>query len=220
MFNVNDLYAEIASNGIMRNNRFKVVFPIPLSISQATVQGVGQFKTTNRLLELYCESANIPGVALMMEEIRRYGYGVNEKRPFAPLFTDMSFTFRGDAKGNVWNFMTAWMKSSISYEGSRDNKTMGSLAGPITNQYPMEVGYKFDTLNNEGYTSDVTLSVYSDDGTEQMKIVMSQAFPIYVGDIPLNWAARSDYMRIPVTFTFFSWYNALLPTNNTNNNGG
>lgn len=211
-FNVNELSAEVAKNGIMRNNKFLVTFPMPLSLRGTT--GFSQLTDTNRVLSLYCEGSNLPGIALLMEEVRRYGYGPNEKKPYAPIFTDVNLTFRGDASGNIWTFMNAWMKCSVNYESRGDFTTP---SGPISNQYPNEVGYKYDPSNNEGYATDTTISMFNDIGDETIRVVLREAFPIFVGDIPLNWSARSDYMKIPVTLSFFDWYNALVPTNNVGN---
>lgn len=211
-FNVNEIAAEISRKGIMRNNKFVVEFPIPLSLRNTT--GFAQLNDTNRVLSLYCEGANLPGVALLTEDIRRYGYGPNEKKPYAPIFTDVNLTFRGDASGDVWTFMHAWMKCAINYEYRTG---MNTPSGPVSNQFPSEVGYKLDTTNQEAYATDVTVRVYDDTGKETIQVILREAYPIFVGDIPLNWSARSDYMRIPVTLTFFDWFNQLVPTNNVGN---
>jgi hypothetical protein len=211
-FNINELNAELARSGVMRNNKFLVEFPMPLSLRNTT--GIEQLTDTNRVLSLYCEGANLPGIALLTEDIRRYGYGPNEKKPYAPIFTDVNLTFRGDSNGNVWTFMNAWMKAAVNYEYRTG---MNTTSGPVRNQYPSEVGYKFDWDNQEGYVTDTTIHVFDDTGAETIKVVLREAFPIFVGDIPLNWSARSDYMRIPVTLSFFDWYNELVPTNNTQN---
>jgi hypothetical protein len=211
-FNINELAAEVARSGVMRNNKFLVEFPMPLSLQNTT--GFAQLMDTNRVLSLYCEGANLPGVALLTEEIRRYGYGPNEKKPYTSIFTDTNLTFRGDSDGNIWSFMNAWMKCAINYEYQTG---MNTLSGPVPNQYPHEVGYKLDFANNEGYATDVMIRVFDDSGIETMRVKLREAFPIFVGDIPLNWSSRSDYIRIPVTLSFFDWSNELVVTNNISN---
>lgn len=211
-FNINELAAEVSRTGVMKNNKFLVEFPMPLSLRNTT--GFAQLADTNRVLSLYCEGANLPGIALLMEEVRRYGYGPNEKKPYAPIFSDVNLTFRGDSYGTVWTFMNAWMKCGVHYQSRGDWNT---ASGPIRDQHPNEVGYKYDPKNNEGYATDVTIRVFNDIGTEMIQIVLLEAFPIFVGDIPFNWGARSDYVRIPVTLSFFDWYNVLVPTNNVGN---
>lgn len=211
-FNVNELIAEISRNGTMRNNKFMVDFPMPLSLRNTT--GFEQLSDTNRVMSLYCEGANLPGIALLMEEVRRYGYGPNERKPYSPIFTDVNLTMRGDSNGNIWSFMNAWMKCAVNYESRGDFNTPN---GPVRGQHANEVGYKYDPQNNEGYATDTTIRLFNDMGEETIRVVLREAFPIFVGDIPLNWGARSDYMRIPVTLSFYDWYNEFIPTNNTGN---
>lgn len=213
-FNVDEISAELSRSGILRNNKFLVQFPMPLSLRQTTT--FAQLSDTNNVLSLYCEGASLPGIGLLTEDIRRYGYGPNEKKPFAPQFTDMNLTFRGDAGGNVWAFMNAWMRCAVNYEYRTG---MNTANGPVPNQFPHEVGYKFDFDNQEGYATDTTVSVFDESGTEAVRVILREAYPIFVGDIPLNWSTRSDYMRIPVTLAFFDWYNELVVTGSTHTGG-
>jgi hypothetical protein len=212
-FNVNELHGELARAGIMRNNHFLVEFPMPLSLRQ-NVTGKALLSDTNRVLSLYAEGCNLPGVALMTEEVRRYGYGAYEKFPHTPVFTDMTATLRENAYGHISAFMQAWIKAAICFE---NRETLNTRSGPVLNQYPMEVGYKYDSKNGEGYATDVRIRMFNEAGEETVAIVLKDAFPIFVGDIPLNWNARSDYVRVPVTFTFSSWYNEKVETQNTGN---
>ena len=199
-FNVTNIIAEISKSGVLRNNKFQVEFSIPPSFLGKP--GYEKLMGTNKVLSLYCEQCNIPGMALLTGDIRRYGYGPNEKKPYAPLFTDVSMALRGDAEGKVWAFMKEWSKSIINFE-YRDGMTTKDKNG----LYPFEVAYKYDPTHNEGYATTTSISVFDDTGTKTpIKVILREAYPIFVGDIPLNWAARSDYMRIPVTMTFFSWY--------------
>jgi hypothetical protein len=42
---------------------------------------------------------------------------------------------------------------------------------------------------------------------------MDEAFPISMGDIPLNWGDTNSLIKIPVTFTFFTWRNEAVQNN-------
>src|SRR5882757_11438762 len=144
MFNINELAAELAGRGILKTNKFKIEFPMPLSLRNNTQ--FSTLSTINNVLSLYCEGANIPGVAILLEDIRRYGYGHTEKKPYAPAFSEVSLTLRSDAGSDVWLFMNAWMKCVLNYESYGDFNT---ASGPIVGQTPGEVGYKYDPQNNE-----------------------------------------------------------------------
>lgn len=211
-FNVNELAAEIANRGVLKTNKFLVEFPMPLSLRNNTQ--FSMLSGINRDMSLYCESTNLPGVAVLLEEIRRYGYGPNEKKPHTAIFSDVNLTFRGDANGEIWTFLNSWMKCTTNYESRGDWNTP---SGPVLGQTPGEVGYKYDPENNEGYATDVTIRIFDETSMEVMRVVLREAYPVFVGDVPLNWASRSDYMRIPVTLTFFDWYNDFVPINNTGN---
>lgn len=211
-FNVNELSSEIARNGIMKTNKFIVQFSMPLSMRNTTEYS--NLADTNNHLHLYCESAVMPGAAVLLEEVRRYGYGVNEKKPFAPIFSDINLTFRGDAKGRVWNFLNTWMRTAVNFESRSGMRTSN---GPLPGMYPYELGYKYDPDNSEGYAIGMAVNLFDDAGDLTMRMVMNEAYPIYIGDVSLSWASHSDYMRIPVTFTFMDWYNDLVETNNNAN---
>jgi len=211
-FNVSTISAEVGRLGVQRPNKFEMTFPMPDSLKGTTE--FTNLTNTNRVMQLYCEATNLPGVANMLEDVRRYGYGPNEKMPYAPVFNDITLTFRGDAYGQIWTFLSSWMRCAINFESRGDFITK---QGPIQNQYAYEVGYKKDTTNGEGYAVDAQLSMFDETGQERLRIMMRDAFPCYVGDVPLNWGSRSDYMRIPVTMCFFDWYNATPGTTQINN---
>lgn len=209
-FNVNDILAETQRSGIMRNNKFWITFPMPQGMRNTTIsQGLSD---TNGVLQLYCEQSNLPGIATLTEDIRRYGYGPNEKKPYAPIFSDVSLVLRGDALGKVWMYFNTWMRMAVNYEFGSGMYTPN---GPLQNQLPYEVGYKGD------YSVDVSISIFTESADENVSITLREAYPIYIGDMPLNWNSRSDYMRIPVTLTFFDWFNNLTSISyaNTTNSG-
>lgn len=205
-FNVSEIGAEISRLGVMRNNKFLFETVMPPALRNNTQSQA--LADANQVISLYCEASNVPGIALLMEEVRRYGYGPNEKKPYAPIFTDLNLTFRSDSYGLIWQFMNSWMRCVINYQSRGDFNTAN---GPILNQFPNELGYKTD------YAIDATLRVFNDVGDEVLQIILREAFPIFVGDIPLNWASRSDYARIPVTLSFFDWFvNTDININNGN----
>lgn len=211
MFNINEILSEISNSGIMKTNLFMVEFSLPLSLRNKPQ--FQQLNQTNNRLQLYCEQTNLPGYGLLTSDVRRYGYGATEKKPYAPLFTDLSMTFRGDGDGNVLRFLHAWMKATINFE-YRDgvNSSDGDKLAP---QYPWEVAYKYDTKNNTGYATNVIIHVYSQDGAEVHQVTLRQAYPILVSDQPLAWGSNNEYMRIPVIMTFFDWFNSTSENPNT-----
>ena len=39
-----------------------------------------------------------------------------------------------------------------------------------------------------------------------MSVIMKQAFPINLGDIPLSWSDNNNLMRVNASFAFTEWY--------------
>lgn len=191
-FNVSSFRSELNKSGVMKNNKFFVRMYAPRGLSSTPLSN------TVRSLEFWCESANIPGVSLNVTEIRRYGYGNFEKKPYVSQNNDISMSFIGDANGVIWSYFQQWMKLIVNYDM---RKGITGSTGVSSNQAPFELSYK------EDYAVDIHLSVFDDLGKEKIHVVLREAYPIFVGDIQLNWADTNTIMRIPVTFTVYDWYN-------------
>jgi hypothetical protein len=164
---------------------------------QSTQKGI-ELSQTTRFMEFWCESANIPGVSLNVNEVRRYGYGTIEKKPYASLNNDINMSFLGDAKGAIWTYFQQWLRLIVNYDM---RKGIVAETGMMPGQSPFLMSYKDD------YAVDIYLYVFDDRNNEIFKIVLRDAYPIFVGDVQLNWGDTNSLMRIPVTFTVYDWYN-------------
>lgn len=191
-FNVSNFRSEINKSGIMKNNKFFIRMYAPKGLALTPLSN------TVRMLEFWCESANIPGVSLNVNEVRRYGYGNFEKKPYVSQNNDITMSFIGDANGIIWTYFQQWMKLIVNYDMRQGIR--GST-GISSNQAPFELSYK------EDYAVDIHLSVFNDKGDEAIHVVLREAYPIFVGDIQLNWGDTNSVMRVPVTFTVYDWYN-------------
>ena len=63
----------------------------------------------------------------------------------------------------------------------------------------------------------VVINLLDSQGKEQLKSVLTDAYPIFLGEIPLAWQAVNDYVQRPVKFTFKDWYmedRAIVNANN------
>lgn len=199
-FNVSNFRSEInKQNGILKNNKFLVRMPVPRGLYGSPVTTLSQ--NVSRMVEFWCEQANIPGVSLPTTEVRRYGYGTIEKKPYSSLNNDITLTFIGDGKGEIWTYFQQWMRLIVNYDV---RKGINGQTGLTRGQTPFELTYK------EQYGVDISIQVYDDTGKEVIRVILRDAYPIFVGDIQLNWADTNSMMRVPVTFTVFDWYNDLL----------
>jgi hypothetical protein len=192
-FNVQNFVSRInEAGGLVQNNKFRLTITPPtiLSSSQKYNEDTKASITSGaRTLEYFCASASIPGVNLNTHEIRRYGYGPMEKRPYSVSFADATFNIYFDAKRKNYDFFQTWVSSIMDYDVNNSTNSKFLL------EYKSE------------YRSTIDLEVFDNSGFIVAHYVMDEAFPISIGDIPLNWGDTNSIIKIPVTFTFFTWRN-------------
>jgi hypothetical protein len=203
-FNISTFASSVHKNGIMRPSKFLVRIPYP----RGMVEHVS-LKETARYLELWCDSSNIPSIALATNDIHRYGYGNLEKKPYLALNNDINMTFISDGNATIWTFFQQWIRMIINYDMRNGIQGESRNNGVLADQKPFELAYK-----NE-YVSDIELIVFNDQTNKpSLEIVLREAYPIFVGDMPLNWADTSSIMRVPVSFTVYDWYHKTQEFNN------
>lgn len=171
-------------NGLQRPNHFYVTIPNP-PILQGDIGPI--------LLPFLTESASIPGVSLATSEVRRYGYGPTEKKPYLPVFIDQQMTFFGDAAGTVHKFFYKWMNGIVKY----DEFPLGKPG--FNGVRPFEVEYK------RQYAVDITITAIDEVDRKIMEIKLYDAFPIFLGDVNMSWSQTDSFVSIPVTFTYYKW---------------
>lgn len=171
-------------NGLQRPNHFYVTIPNP-RVMQGDIGPI--------LLPFLTESCNLPGVQLATSDIRRYGYGPIEKKPYAPIFVDQQMSFLGDASGTVHKFFYKWLNSIVKYdEFPQGRKGMNGAR-------PFEVEYKRE------YAVDITISAIDEVDRKIMEIKLYDAFPIALGDVNMSWSQNDGYVSFPVTFSYYKW---------------
>ena len=178
--------------GVARTNMFDVRINIPTMLSAA---GEGAGGLSSRDISLLCEGATLPGISLNTTPIKRYGYGQVEKKPYLTTYTDQTFTFIGDNSGAVHGLFYKWMNGIVKGDEKTSNLTVSGYNGLS----PYEVEYK------ENYAVDIVITCYDDTDQSIIICTLYEAFPIFLGDIQLNWADTDQLMRVPVTFTFTHW---------------
>lgn len=206
-FNISTFIASVASNGVMRTNKFLVRIHLPRGL-----QPYAPLNDTARYLEYWCQSVNIPGVSLATQDVFRYGYGNYEKKPYNAITNDVGLSFISDAGASVWTFFQQWMRMIVNYDmrNGITNSTSNTTNGVLPGQLPFQLAYK------EDYISDVQILVFDEiSTTPQLVIILREAFPIFVGDVSLNWGDTNDIARIPVTLSCYDWYNATLDFNSS-----
>lgn len=183
--------------GVQRNSHFYVTLPVPNKLKGNT----GSNDLTINELSLLCEAAALPGVSLATSEIKRYGYGVFEKKPHSVIFTDQTLTFMGDNSGKIHRFFYIWMNSILKFD------TKHTQLGE--NKYgigePFSVEYKKQDNGLPNYCVDIKITCINEAELKIQELTLMDAYPIFLGDVQLSWAETDSFVRFPVTFTYTNW---------------
>jgi hypothetical protein len=213
VFNIASFDAAMTKKGLLKPNKFLVHITPPVhmlsnflindhfstpSMRTETMNGIQQMND----LQFWAEGASIPGILAMNQDVNRYSYGTTEKKPFRAVFNDISLVIIADARMDNWRFFSKWFSLVINHDMSDGDILSNKQPFPATNppQSAYELSYK------EDYQSTVVIHVFDDAGNESINITLRNAWPIFMGDIQLNWGENGHFMRIPVSITFNDWY--------------
>lgn len=97
MARLNDFIANVKNEGLMRNNRYEVLFNIPKSV---------KFYGDLRKVLLYCDNVQLPGVSISTALARTYGE--YREMPYEKLFQTISMSFYVDMKMEVKRLFDEW----------------------------------------------------------------------------------------------------------------
>lgn len=186
-FNVSEMMATMNANGgFSKASKFLVRITPPASL----------FSNINNDFVFFCDSASLPGLSFQSDEIRMAGYGNTEKRPYAPIFQDVSVTFFNDTDGRVLSFLHLWQQSIYNFnDKTNPNATARKL---VNNTFAYPGG-------TDGYYGTVEIIHYDDTKREIINYGLNEAFPISVGDIQLDWNMNDQLIKVPVTFSYTYW---------------
>lgn len=175
-------------NGFTRPSYFYIeIAPPPMLVSE---------RDTMRNLAFLSESANLPGVSFATSEVRRYGYGATERKPYAPIFVDTNISFFVDGSGLIQKFFYKWMNGIVKFDETVNGK--GATYGRNTLQ-PFEVNYK------DQYATDILITTVDENNNDIVNVRLTKAFPIFMGDISLGWNDTDSIARLPITFSYYNW---------------
>jgi hypothetical protein len=195
-FSFPNFMAHFNQKGLLRNNRYEValLFPPPAMVNSKVLS---DYRTVHRDLTFYVDQADLPGISIFTHEVSRFGYGPMEKKPYVPGFTDVRLAFRSDAGGLVLKFLHEWARCVIDYSNP---ETDMSSPGMNPRHTPYEVSYKAD------YAVDVAVRLFDERSRVISEVVLREAFPSMVGDVPLAWQAQRDYAQVPVSLSYYDWH--------------
>lgn len=203
-FNINGFRSVVGARGVARPNKFLVRLYMPNGLLTSSDQMQVNMESV-RFMEFWADSASVPSMGLQLENVRRYGYGVAEKRPSGAIFTDISIQFMFDEASNNWQFFYDWLKMIYNTDMGQGVNTQTGLVnaegkGALVAYEPFQVAYRSE------YITDMEIKLYNQMGDNIRTFVLREAFPIGMGGMQLDWADMNSYLRIPVQFAFTDWY--------------
>jgi hypothetical protein len=203
-FNINEFRTELNVNGVLRNHSFTLIMSPPLMFNESE-----QFKTVFgdetfgdpiqnpdlRNLVMRCESVTIPGVNFFTSDnIRRYGYGPIERRPYLPQFNPITATFVVDRAAEVIRYFHLWNNGIMNHDVFSNG-----IHGNVDNfkSKPYFLNYKDNYISPQ-----LTIFVYDEKLKQSFVVKLRDAYPLTTTDISMAWGATDDVIRYSVTFMF------------------
>jgi hypothetical protein len=152
-----------------RPNRFEAFFPLP--------GGLNSFGSSQDILTLRCENAQLPGRTLATTEQRTYG--PIEKFPYLTTYNDLDLTFIVDGDMKQKKLFDAWMQ----------------LVNPTSTN-----NFKYRNT----YCTDITIRQYdvTDKRTYEVKFI--ESYPLSINQMDLDWSS-DGYHKLNATFAYTRW---------------
>lgn len=166
-----NFFSEIRSQYTPRSDRFEVVFNVPRALIN---------RANARQLSLYCEEAQIPGLAATNLPVKIGAWTEYRTQNVEFLTTEMSFTFIIDEKWRVREVFEEWIE----------------LAGDTNNK---EVGYY------DNYVSTIDIKSLSVNNDVLAEWTLVDATPKLINLTPVSWS-NVGLIRMSVSFSARNWY--------------
>ncbi len=201
-FNIEKFRSAVNHYGNARHYNYEVFITMPRGMREGSPEDQRRkFTHFNQDMPFFCESVNFPTTGINPYPVRRFGYGAVETKPSFPVFSQMQCNFLVDENSTMQQFFHDWMKVVINFD--YDNVGIDGSSTKTINEIPMstyEIGYKLD------YSIELRLVIYNSVGDVVREVFFREAYPIKVDSINYNYAHTNDIIKLPVTFTFFDWY--------------
>ena len=188
-FNIDTFRTEISRSGIAKSNKFEVQILPPASLQN--------FSDESRLVSLYCEITNLPGMSVTTKGLKLYGPAY--QRPVSSEFNGeaISMTFYLDEKMKVKAFFDAWMFKIVNPNSFNVNYSEEYVSQiKISQLAPKVSSVNLLTFDNQVDIKDEeTYSIYLED-----------AFPRAMSLVDLSSGAVNQAGRLNMTFTYRRWF--------------
>ena len=182
--------SEIRKTGVARPNKFSVEIFTPECMRNNQTPSIDS--KLPELINLYCQTASIPGQNIGVRDLRITG--PTYKRPVNIDYggEGITFTFLMDGKLNIKSFFDIWMQKIID---------------PF--QFQANYDYGLDTYTTRIVINQIFNAVSSGSGvvrgyaeTQPYQIVLENAFPRNIGMMELDQSSQSTAHKMSVTFAY------------------
>jgi len=182
--------SEIRKTGVARPNKFSVQIQTPACMLYGQNPSI-DIKLPE-LINLYCQTASIPGQNIGVRDLRITG--PTYKRPVNIDYggEGITFTFLMDGKLNIKSFFDVWMQKIIDPIQFQANYDYGN------NAYTTQI--VINQIFNEKSTKD------SSGESRPYQIVLENAFPRNIGMMELDQSSQSTAHKMGVTFAYRKLY--------------
>ena len=199
-FSVNNLNAAMQKgNGLVQPTLFLAELTSPPFMN-------GDSRPQNFL----CNSANLPGKNIIVQEHKRYGYGPPDRRVTGATFPEITLTFFVSNDGEPLQYFNQWLEN-IFY-------TNGSKGGNAESPYGVPA---FNVRYRDQYTIDFEISVFDVAHEKIIKYKLFEAFPMQIGDVTVEWGANDSFATVAVVFTYrYYEMNSVMRPAATSSSGG
>jgi hypothetical protein len=179
-FNVARFSSNLRQYGTLQTNKFIVRIPTPELFDPSQLDPIIEYRANN---------VRVPGVALDLQRVFRYGVGPEQKFPTSVNFTDININFVDTQNKDIWKRFSFWFNGIFDYTGLRG----GSQAS-------------YKTEYKAYYTTDIEIHVFDNDGNRISVIVLKEAFPTTLSEVGLSWSENNKLYEFSVGFAFREWY--------------
>lgn len=180
-FNISD-FSLALKGGLARQTHFEISIYPPDFLRQYINSSSYEGK-----ISYMCGMAQLPSRSMSTLDFSKYGLGLLQKMVVGASYDPLNLDIYCDANAENMKIMHKWMDQIFSPK-------------PPTGQGGTADGQHVEFKDN--YSAPITLTQYDAQGDKIANWKFIDAFPIHLGAINFNWAAKNDFIVIPVTFAY------------------
>lgn len=175
MSTLNEFITQIKKGGLQKPSKYEVLVGRPPIMLDAKYQNSEDW----RMMMLFCEQANLPGITYTTTQSRTFGEF--REMPYERIFDPLQLSFYCDSKMWIKSFFDGWLNSI------QDGKSR------VFNYY-------------DRYTSTITINTLDNADEKTYGIQLFECYPKSVSAVQLDYNSK-DVMRLQVTMQYRHWKN-------------